>query len=207
MAQSWTEITWEIINYGRFINQFLPNIIKSIRQFERINKKIRRQKMSIMFNEICINEEMLLKYTYSYIYIYIYIYIDRYLWGWTVKIHLITSYLLLIFFINGIQARQHHWKKCKNSKGTMLKNNSHFITLHKNILVSQLIFQPKAELRFSTRLEVHTHIYIYIYTFTFIIYIYIYIYIYTYIHLHIYVYTYFCIHVCIYIYIIIMSCR
>ena len=28
-----------------------------------------------MFNEICINEEMLPKYTYTYIYIYIYIYI------------------------------------------------------------------------------------------------------------------------------------
>ena len=28
--------------------------------------------MSIMFNEICINEEMLPKYTYTYIYIYTY---------------------------------------------------------------------------------------------------------------------------------------
>ena len=33
--------------------------------------------MSIMFNEICINEEMLPKYTYIYIYIYIYISIQR----------------------------------------------------------------------------------------------------------------------------------
>ena len=39
MAQSWAESTWEITNYGRFINQFPPNIIRSIRQFERINKK------------------------------------------------------------------------------------------------------------------------------------------------------------------------
>ena len=30
-----------------------------------------RHKMSIMFNEICINEEMLPKYTYFKIYIYI----------------------------------------------------------------------------------------------------------------------------------------
>ena len=30
-----------------------------------------------MFNEICINEEMLPKYTYIYIYIYIYIYMDK----------------------------------------------------------------------------------------------------------------------------------
>ena len=29
----------EITNYGRFINQFQPNNIKSIRQFERINEK------------------------------------------------------------------------------------------------------------------------------------------------------------------------
>ena len=60
IAQSWAESTREITNYGRFINQFPPNIIRSIRQFERINKKICRQKMSIMFNQI-------------YIYIYIYI--------------------------------------------------------------------------------------------------------------------------------------
>ena len=73
MAQSWAESTWEITNYGRIINQFQPNIIRSIRQFERINKKICRQKMSIMFNEICINEEMMPKYTYIYIYVYMYI--------------------------------------------------------------------------------------------------------------------------------------
>ena len=39
MAQSWVESTWEMTNYGRFIHQFPPNIIRSIRQFERINKK------------------------------------------------------------------------------------------------------------------------------------------------------------------------
>ena len=38
--------------------------MKAIRQYERINKKIYRQKMSVMFNEISINEEMLPKYTY-----------------------------------------------------------------------------------------------------------------------------------------------
>ena len=56
MAQSRAESTWEINNYGKYIN-------KSIQQYERINKKICRQKMSIIFNEICINEEMLPKYT------------------------------------------------------------------------------------------------------------------------------------------------
>ena len=66
MAQSWAESTLEIINHGRFINQFSPNIIS----FKRIYKKICRQKMSIMFNQICINEEMLPKYIYI-VYIYI----------------------------------------------------------------------------------------------------------------------------------------
>ena len=47
------------------------NTIKVIREFERIQKRICRHKMSIMFNEICINEEMLPKYTYIYIYIYV----------------------------------------------------------------------------------------------------------------------------------------
>ena len=60
--KSRAESTWEINNYGRYINQFPPNIIKSIRQYELINKKICWQKMSIMFDEICINEEMLPKY-------------------------------------------------------------------------------------------------------------------------------------------------
>ena len=59
MAQSWTESTWEITNYGRFINQFLSNIIRSIRQFERLKKRYVDKKISIVSN----------------IYIYIYIYI------------------------------------------------------------------------------------------------------------------------------------
>ena len=69
MAQIWAESTREITNSGRFINQFPLNIISSIRQFERINKKICRQKM---FNQICINEEMLPKYTCICIYSCIY---------------------------------------------------------------------------------------------------------------------------------------
>ena len=63
MAQSRAESTRDTYNYGQYINQFPPNTIKAIC----------RQKMSIMFNEICINEEIQPKYTYVYIYIYIYI--------------------------------------------------------------------------------------------------------------------------------------
>ena len=72
MAQSRAESTRDTYNYGQYLNQFPPNTIKVIREFERIQKKICRHKMSIMFNEICINEEMLPKFTYIYIYIYIY---------------------------------------------------------------------------------------------------------------------------------------
>ena len=64
MAQSRAESSRDTYNYGQYINQFPPNTIKVIREFERIHKKICRHKMSIMFNEICI---------YKYIYIYIYI--------------------------------------------------------------------------------------------------------------------------------------
>ena len=70
MAQSRAESTRDTYNYGQYINQFPPNTIRVIREFERIQKKICRHKMSIMFNEFCINEEMLPKYTYIYIYIY-----------------------------------------------------------------------------------------------------------------------------------------
>ena len=61
MAQSRAESTRDTYNYGQYLNQFPQNTIKVIREFERIQKKICRHKMSIMFNEICI-----------YIYIYIY---------------------------------------------------------------------------------------------------------------------------------------
>ena len=61
MAQSRAESTRDTYNYGQYLNQFPPNTIKVIREFERIQKKICRHKMSIMLNEMCI-----------YIYIYIY---------------------------------------------------------------------------------------------------------------------------------------
>ena len=70
MAQSRAESTRDTYNYGQYLNQFPPNTIKVIREFEQIQKKICRHKMSIMFNEICINEEMLPIYIYIYIYIW-----------------------------------------------------------------------------------------------------------------------------------------
>ena len=58
-AQSQAESTRDTYNYGQYINQFPPNTIIVIREFERIQKKICRHKMSIMFD------------------IYTYIYIER----------------------------------------------------------------------------------------------------------------------------------
>ena len=70
MAQSRAESTRDTYNYGQYPKSIPPpNTIKVIREFERIQKKICRYKMSIMFKEICINEEMLPKYAYIYIYI------------------------------------------------------------------------------------------------------------------------------------------
>ena len=54
MAQSRAESTRDSYNYGQYLNQFPPNTIKVIQEFERIQKRICRHKMSIMFNEICI---------------------------------------------------------------------------------------------------------------------------------------------------------
>ena len=68
MAQSRAESTRDTYNDGQYINQFPPNTIKAIREYERVQKKICRQKMSIMFNEIFINEEMLPIYIYIYCY-------------------------------------------------------------------------------------------------------------------------------------------
>ena len=91
MAQSQAESTRDTYNYGQYLNQFPPNTIKVIREFKRIQKKICRHKMSIMFNEICINEEILPKYTYIYIYIYIYIHIHTHSFvGGCFQAHLLT---------------------------------------------------------------------------------------------------------------------
>ena len=71
MAQSRAESTWEINNYGRYINQFPPNIIKSTRQYERNNKKYVDKKFLL-----CSTKYVLMKKYCQYnIYIYIYIYI------------------------------------------------------------------------------------------------------------------------------------
>ena len=56
MAQSRAESTRDRYHYGQYMNQFPPNTIKAIPQYERIQKKIWRQKMFIMFNIYIYNE-------------------------------------------------------------------------------------------------------------------------------------------------------
>ena len=79
MAQDSTENTGERINYGRFINQFWPEIMTLIRQLKRINTKVCRPKISALFNETYTNEEMLPKCTHTHICMYACIYIYIYI--------------------------------------------------------------------------------------------------------------------------------
>ena len=85
MAQSRTESTRDTYNYGQYINQFPPNTIKVIREFERIQKKICRHKMSIMFNEICI---------------YICIYISWFSSSWWACVFIYIYILLKLIFVS-----------------------------------------------------------------------------------------------------------
>ena len=77
MAQNQAESTMVKSSYESFVKQFTLHSIKSVRQLGMTYTKLCRQKKSILFNEKCINEEMLPKYTHTrtHIYIYIYIYI------------------------------------------------------------------------------------------------------------------------------------
>ena len=70
------ESTCEPINYGRFINQFPSDTIKSMQRLERINPKMFKQRMSILFDPICINEI----HTHTHIYIYMYIHTHTYIY-------------------------------------------------------------------------------------------------------------------------------
>ena len=90
MVRGWTESTWEISNFARYINQFPSNIIGLIGQLEWIKNNM-KTKMSTMFNQICINDEFL-----QYIYIYIYIYIYMYIYIYTRSVHMNMRESLMI---------------------------------------------------------------------------------------------------------------
>ena len=70
-------------NFGKFTHQFQPETKTLIRKLERILNKLYGQNLSLLFNEICLNEQLLPNYTHTHhthshihthTYIYIYIY-------------------------------------------------------------------------------------------------------------------------------------
>ena len=65
------ESTWESIIYGKFISQYQPDIIICIQRFESIKIKIcKKNRISIIFNQICLNEKMVPNPPPIHIYIY-----------------------------------------------------------------------------------------------------------------------------------------
>ena len=63
-AREGHESTWEPAKYGKFGKQFRSDFKTTIQLFEMIEVKICRQKLSVIFNQIRLNEEMIPKYTY-----------------------------------------------------------------------------------------------------------------------------------------------
>ena len=61
--------------FGHIIQELHHEAKSIIRQVERTSKKIVNAETAVKFNQICLKEELLPKYTHIYIYIYIYIYI------------------------------------------------------------------------------------------------------------------------------------
>ena len=56
--------TWD--KFGKFIHQFQPETKTLIRKLERILRKLYRQNMSLLFNQTCLNERLLPKYTHTF---------------------------------------------------------------------------------------------------------------------------------------------
>ena len=70
MAYERSESAWD--NFGKFIHQFTPETKTLIRKVKRILIKLYRQNVSLLFNQTCLNERLLPKFTYfRYIYVYI----------------------------------------------------------------------------------------------------------------------------------------
>ena len=93
--------------------------MKVIREFERLQKKICRHKMSIMFNEICIYIYIYIYIYILYIYIYIYIYICMY--RERVLTCLVKDYgtfafiILFILLLSCLFSGVYWWKGCPGS--------------------------------------------------------------------------------------------
>ena len=54
-------------NFGKFIYQFQPETKILIWKLESILNKLYRQNLSLLFNETCLNEQLLPNYTLIYI--------------------------------------------------------------------------------------------------------------------------------------------
>ena len=54
-------------NFGKFIHHFQPETKTFIRKLERVLIKLYRQNVSLLFNQICLNERLLPYYTHTYI--------------------------------------------------------------------------------------------------------------------------------------------
>ena len=64
MAYEGSESTQD--NFGKFIYQFQPETKTFIRKLERILIKLYTQNLSLLFNETCLNELLLLNYSHIY---------------------------------------------------------------------------------------------------------------------------------------------
>ena len=62
----YTGVLGKQVDHESFINKFPPDIMNSMLWLERIYSKMGRHRMSISFNEININEEMLPKHTHTH---------------------------------------------------------------------------------------------------------------------------------------------
>ena len=61
--------------YGKFVSQFQPDIKTNIQWFERIETKIWRQRLSVIFHQIYLNKETLPIHAHTHTHIYMYMYI------------------------------------------------------------------------------------------------------------------------------------
>ena len=64
MAQSRAESTRDTYNYGQYINQYPPNTIKVIREFERIQKKYVDRKYLLCLMKFVLTKKCCQTYTY-----------------------------------------------------------------------------------------------------------------------------------------------
>ena len=71
IAYERSESAWD--NFGKFPHQFQPETNTLIRKLKRILIKLYRQNLSLLFNETCLNEQLLPNYTHTHIHIYIYV--------------------------------------------------------------------------------------------------------------------------------------